>query len=127
MHTYQFSVPGINVADDLVGVHVRGVGEVRLEPVVLEDDGFEDILEVLVGVGIAGVDAAVLVVEVDGARDGLQRNGRRRRYLWLMCQGAKNVSGWHRIIRAWKYEGGVIRRYFRILILRQRRRRLKVT
>ena len=77
---YQFSVPGVNVTDDLVGVHVRGVGEVWLEPVVLEDDGLEDILEVLVGVGIAGVDAAVLVVEVDGARDGLQRKGRRRRY-----------------------------------------------
>ena len=65
-------VPGVDVTDDLVGVHVGGVGEFRLEAVVLQDDGLEDVLEVLVGVGIAGVDAAVLVVEVDGARDGLE-------------------------------------------------------
>ena len=66
--------PGVDVADDLVGVHVGSVGEVRLESVVLEDDGLEDVLEVLVRVGIAGVDAAVLVVEVDGACDGLEEH-----------------------------------------------------
>ena len=50
------------------------MGKVRLEPVVLEDEGLEDVLEVLIGVGIAGVDAAVLVVELDGACDGLKEN-----------------------------------------------------
>ena len=41
-------MPGVDVADDLVSVHVGLVGEVRLEPVVLEDEGLEDVLEVLV-------------------------------------------------------------------------------
>ena len=71
--------PGVDVADDLVGVHVGGVGEVRLKAMVLQDDGLEDVLEVLVGVGIAGVDAAVLVVEVDGASDGLEVDGVKER------------------------------------------------
>ena len=81
MYVLQSSVgvPGVDVTDDLVGVHVGGVGEFRLEAVVLQDDGLEDVLEVLVGVGIAGVDAAVLVVEVDGASDGLEVDGVKER------------------------------------------------
>ena len=45
-----------------------GVG---LDAVVLLDDGVEDLGEVLVGVPVPGVDAAVLVVELDGAGAGL--------------------------------------------------------
>jgi hypothetical protein len=50
----------IDVAQDLGDVHVRGVAELGREPVVLQDDGLEDLLEILVAVFISGVDAAVL-------------------------------------------------------------------
>jgi len=60
-----------DVALDLGDVHVGGVLEVGGEAVVLADEWVEDILEVDVGVLVTGVDAAVLVVELDGASDGL--------------------------------------------------------
>merc|ERR1719232_2458052 len=60
-----------NVANDLLGVHVRGVLGISGDAVVLLDDGIEDLGEVLVGVPVSGVDAAVLVVELDGASAGL--------------------------------------------------------
>jgi len=60
-----------DVAVDLGDIHVRGVLEVGWETVVLADEGIEDILEVNVGVLITGVDAAVLVVELDSASNGL--------------------------------------------------------
>jgi len=62
---------GVDVALQLLGVHVRGVLEVGGESVVLHDEGFEDISEVDVRVLVSSVDTAVLVVEVDGASDGL--------------------------------------------------------
>ena len=62
---------GLDVAHDLVGVHVGGVLGVGGDAVVLLDDGIEDLREVLVGVPVSGVDAAVLVVELDGAGGGL--------------------------------------------------------
>ena len=62
---------GGDVAVDLGGVHVGGVLGVGLDAVVLLDDGVKDVGKVLVRVPVAGVDAAVLVVELDGARDGL--------------------------------------------------------
>jgi len=60
-----------DVSGDLGDVHVRGVCEVSWESVVLADERVEDIGEVEVGVLISGVDAAVLVVELDGASNGL--------------------------------------------------------
>jgi len=60
-----------NVANDLLGVHVGGVLGISGDAVVLLDDGIEDLGEVLVGVPVSGVDAAVLVVELDGASAGL--------------------------------------------------------
>jgi len=60
-----------DVSGDLGDVHVGGVLEVSGESVVLADQRVEDIGEVDVGVLISGVDAAVLVVEVDGASNGL--------------------------------------------------------
>jgi hypothetical protein len=61
----------LDVAPDLVDVEVGVVLEVLGQAVVLLDDGVEELGEVLVGVGIAGVDAAVLVVELNGASDRL--------------------------------------------------------
>ena len=61
----------VNVAADLGGVHVAGVGGVRADAVVLLDDGVEHLGEVLVGVAVPGVDPAVLVVKVHRAGDGL--------------------------------------------------------
>ena len=42
-----------------------------LQKVSYLDNGIEDLRKVLVGVGVSGVDAAVLVVELDRAGDGL--------------------------------------------------------
>ncbi len=64
---------GIDVSLDMVNVHVRGVLELGRKSVVLENDGLEDILEVLVRVLVTGVDATVLVVELDGTGDGFRQ------------------------------------------------------
>ena len=63
--------PWLNVALDLISVHVRGVLGVRGDAVVLLNNGVKDLREVLVGVPVSGVDAAVLVVELNGASAGL--------------------------------------------------------
>ena len=63
----------LDVALDLGGVHVGGVLGIGGDAVVVLDDSIEDLREVLVGVPVSGVDAAVLVVELDGARDGLSQ------------------------------------------------------
>merc|ERR1712227_164049 len=60
-----------NVALDLLSVHVGGVLGISGDAVVLLDDSIEDLREVLVGVPVSGVDAAVLVVELNGAGAGL--------------------------------------------------------
>jgi len=62
---------GLDVADDLLGVHVGGVLGIGGDTVVVLDDGIEDLGEVLVGVPITSVDTAVLVVELDGTGAGL--------------------------------------------------------
>merc|ERR1719310_770195 len=62
---------GLDVADDLLGVHVGGVLGIGRDTVVVLDDGIEDLGEVLVGVPITSVDTAVLVVELDGTGAGL--------------------------------------------------------
>merc|ERR1719507_1603573 len=61
----------VDVAGDLGGVHVGDVLEVGGEAVVLRDEGVEHVGKVDVAVLIAGVDSAVLVVELDSAGDGL--------------------------------------------------------
>jgi len=60
-----------DVASDLVNVQVGVVLEVLWQAVVLFNDRVKDGGEVLVGVLITGVDTAVLVIELDGASDGL--------------------------------------------------------
>jgi len=60
-----------DVSGDLGDVHVGGVCEVSGESVVLADQRVEDIGEVDVGVLVSSVDAAVLVVELNSASNGL--------------------------------------------------------
>jgi hypothetical protein len=74
----QDNIPGrldwglrVDVALDLGDVHVGAVAELRRKSVVLQNDGLKDLLEVLIGVLVTGVDAAVLVVKLNGASDGL--------------------------------------------------------
>jgi len=62
---------GLDVADDLLGVHVGGVLGIGGDTVVVLDDGIKDLGEVLVRVPITSVDTAVLVVELDGTGAGL--------------------------------------------------------
>jgi len=62
---------GVDVSVDLGGVHVGNMLEVSWESVVLADQGVEDISEVDVGVLVTSVDAAVLVVELNSASNGL--------------------------------------------------------
>ncbi len=61
----------LDVALDLGGVHVGGVLGIGGDAVVVLDDSIEDLREVLVGVPVSGVDAAVLVVELNGASTSL--------------------------------------------------------
>jgi len=65
---------GVNVALDLADVHVRSVAEALGQAVVLDNDGVEDILEHVIGVLVTGVDAAVLVVELNSAGNGLAKS-----------------------------------------------------
>jgi len=62
---------GVDVSVDLGGIHVGNMLEVSWESVVLADQGVEDIGEVQVGVLVTSVDAAVLVVELNSASNGL--------------------------------------------------------
>merc|ERR1719458_125316 len=57
----------VDIALDFFGVHVGGVLIGGRDAMVLLDDGVEDLREVLVGIPVSGVDAAVLVVELNGA------------------------------------------------------------
>merc|ERR1719323_2441498 len=69
----------VDVALDLLDVHVGGVLGISRDAMVLLDDGVEDLGEVLVAIPVSGVDAAVLVVELDGALaarlEGASRGG----------------------------------------------------
>jgi len=62
---------GVDVSVDLGGVHVGNMLEVSWESVVLADQGVEDIGEVQVRVLVTSVDAAMLVVELNSASNGL--------------------------------------------------------
>merc|ERR1712012_187491 len=60
-----------NIALDLAGIHVGSVLGRGADSMVFADEGVEDGGKVLVGVPVTGVDAAVLVVELNSASDGL--------------------------------------------------------
>merc|ERR1719317_158194 len=60
-----------NIALDLAGIHVGSVLGRGADSVVFADEGVEDGSKVLVRVPVTSVDAAVLVVELNGASDGL--------------------------------------------------------
>jgi len=62
---------GLDVAGDFAGVHVGGVLEVSTEAMVFADERVEDFSKVDVGVLVTSIDAAVLVVELNGASNGL--------------------------------------------------------
>jgi len=62
---------GLDVAGDFAGVHVGGVLEVSSKAMVLADEGVEDFSKVDVGVLVTSIDAAMLVVELNGASNGL--------------------------------------------------------
>ena len=61
----------VDISLQLWHIHIRDMLEVSWQTVILADQWFEDAGEVDVGVLVAGVDAAVLVVELNGAGDGL--------------------------------------------------------
>merc|ERR1712012_1103602 len=67
----------VDIALNLADVHVRGVPCRGTDSVVLLDQGVEDGGKVLVGVPVTSVDAAVLVVELNGASDGLDESEAR--------------------------------------------------
>ena len=48
--------------------------EILREATVLKDDWVEDILDHLIGVLLASVDVAVLVIELDGTGNGLEKS-----------------------------------------------------
>merc|ERR1719397_2496975 len=63
----------IDVALNLADIHVRGVLGRWADSVVLADQRVKDGGKVLVGVPVSGVDTAVLVVELNGASNGLDK------------------------------------------------------
>ena len=64
--------------------------EVLREAVVLEDDWVEDILEHLVRVLVASVDAAVLIIELNSAGNSLKNE--KNLYIILSGQFSKNMA-----------------------------------
>jgi len=62
---------GVDVSLHLLNIHVGGVPGIGGDSMVLLDDSIKDVGEILVGVPVTGVDAAVLVVELNSAGDGL--------------------------------------------------------
>jgi len=62
---------GINVASDLVDIHVRSVLSIRADSMVVLDDGIEDLGEVLVAIPISSIDTAVLVVKFNSTGTSL--------------------------------------------------------
>jgi len=62
---------GVDVADNLLGVHVAGVLSIGADAMVLLDQGVEHVGEVLVGVPVTSIDTTVLVVELNSAGNGL--------------------------------------------------------
>jgi hypothetical protein len=61
----------LDVAIDLVGIHVRGVLKVSREAMVLADEGIEDLSEINIGILITSIHTTMLVVELNSAGNGL--------------------------------------------------------
>ena len=61
----------VDVSLDLVDVHVAGVGGISADSMVLLDQWVKDLGKVLVGVLVPSIDAAVLIVVLDGASNSL--------------------------------------------------------
>jgi len=68
---------GVDISVDLAGVHVGNMLEVSWESVVLADQGVEHISKVDVGVLVTSIDAAVLVVKLNSASNGLGKGEAR--------------------------------------------------
>jgi len=68
---------GVNIALDLGGVHVGDVLEASGQAVVFTDEGIKDLAEILVGILITSIHAAVLVVEFNSAGNGLGKGEAR--------------------------------------------------
>ena len=68
---------GINVASDLVSVHVRGVGKALGETMVLLNDGIENISKEFIGILISSIDTTVLVIELNSTSNGLSKSESR--------------------------------------------------
>ena len=68
---------GLNVANNLLRVHVRLVLGVSGDAVVLLDDGVEDLREVFVGVPVSSIDSTMLVVELNSTSNGLNESEAR--------------------------------------------------
>merc|ERR1719317_153535 len=66
-----------NIALDLAGIHIGSVLGRGADTVVFADEGVEDGGKVLVGIPVTSVDAAVLVIELNGASDGLDEGQAR--------------------------------------------------
>ena len=62
----------VDIAFDLVKVHVRSVAEVLVQAVVFKDEGIEDIGEIFVGISISSINATMLIIVLDGTSDGLK-------------------------------------------------------
>ena len=68
---------GINVASDLVSVHVRGVGKALGETMVLLNDGIENISKEFIGILISSIDTTVLVIELNSTSNCLSKSESR--------------------------------------------------
>ena len=60
---------GLNVANDLLGVHVGGVLGISGDAVILLDDGIEDLGEILIRVPVTSINSAVLnMLKIDNEK-----------------------------------------------------------
>ena len=80
----------VDVALNVGLAHIWGVLEILREATVLKHDWVEDILDHLIGVLVASVDATVLVIKLDGTGYGLEK-------YWVEC---KRSSDWSRSNKA---------------------------
>merc|ERR1719175_310287 len=96
----------VNIALDLVDIHVAGVGRVSADSMVLLDQRVEDLSKVLVGVPVSGIDSTVLVIKFNSTGNSLSKGKSgggsldRAQFVpdWLghmLCnQGVGRLDGW---------------------------------
>ena len=65
---------GVDVAFQLVEVHVGGVAKVLGQAVIFKNERVEDIGKVLVGIGISSIDSAVLIVILNSTSNSLNNH-----------------------------------------------------